>query len=542
MVPIGASPSGLTTSLTESRQTMSSTFDLQVPMAIWASSNISSATPLSIGQGASSGSGDELGTMATSVDDPDFGALDDTLDPIDGRLISSQLPDVINRNPYAMSIEDLTSVAVATAQSDAMSSGKCYLPPVDEGYALLMEYLHDFNSKIPLIAPQHIYQHMRNCYSSTGASPAFRLSWMLTYPILGIAHRLRAMSLFDGPDDMAQADWYLDQALIKLPHLLMQEPSLEMVQALLAVSVLLQTSARSRRAALFVSNAMHMLQDLGYHNGQTLNPDPLRGKEKQYVFWLAFIMNTDMSLVAMRQSAQSLAETGVPLLSAGDVNWWAETQAVPNAAQGSVNVFALSADLAVIQAEALEGLFSVQSRHLPEEVLTSTYMNVINKLHAWRRKSAVFDGSVEELYKVVYRSDVVHLIVLEGAYFRTLYQIHTASALGGLGGQADVFTDDALRAMASLETVSCFKDAKRLLKLSALIPGGNISTTWSADTIADGLILRADIMLCHDSLDRLEHALQYGGDEGVAAAASVCRELLQQARDLGSGKVSAIGM
>ncbi|KAK0319231.1 hypothetical protein LTR82_009648 [Friedmanniomyces endolithicus] len=387
--------------------------------------------------------------------------------------------DVLDGTPHdqhQMSVDDLTSTAIAFAQEASMISGRCYLPPADDAYALLMEFLSDFNSKVPLIAPQHIYAHMRHCYSR-GDAP--RLSWMLTYLTLGIAHRLRAMSLFSGPDDMKQADWYLNQSLVKLPSLLMQEPSLELVQALLAVSVLLQTSSRSRRAALFVSNAMHMLQALGYHDGQTLERNVLRRREQQYVFWIAFEMDTDMSLATMRQSAQRRSEIAVALPDEYDTDWWSGA-CTPVATEpgGSFNLFALNTSLALIQAAALEDLFSVDSRSYPSSVLHANLQAILLQLQAWRRKSVVFSAEVQELYISMYRSDIVHLIVLEATYFRTLYQLHAVSVLCHFGTKKDVFSGDSLRALAALDMTSCVADARRLLSLSALVAGANISTTW----------------------------------------------------------------
>ncbi|OCK76132.1 hypothetical protein K432DRAFT_307037 [Lepidopterella palustris CBS 459.81] len=116
-------------------------------------------------------------------------------------------------------------------------SGHCFLPHPDEGYSLLNEYLHDFNSKIPLFNPVTIYTHVRNCYS--GAAGKLPLSWVLAYIALGIGHRLRAMSLFAAADDTFDAEWYLNKCLSVLPDLLLQEPTLPLVQALLGISMLL---------------------------------------------------------------------------------------------------------------------------------------------------------------------------------------------------------------------------------------------------------------------------------------------------------------
>ncbi|KAK5675070.1 hypothetical protein LTS10_012143 [Elasticomyces elasticus] len=489
-----------------------------------------------------------LPSLPTSLDDSD--AFTDSI------LLDNDYPH------YTMSIEDLTSGAIALAQKNDVASYRCYLPEVNDGYALLMEFLSDFNSKVPLIAPQHIYAHVRDCYSTATAS---RITWMLTYLMLGIAHRLRTMSVFSSPDDMARADWYLNQSLVKLPDLLMQEPSLELVQALLGVSILLETSSRSQRAALFASNAVHMCQDLGYHDYHTFSEDPMRSKEQQYVFWIAFRLDTDMSLGSLRQSAQNLAEISIPPPDEQNVDWWASTPTLtPTSPTGTgcVNLFALNTSLALIQAEALEGLFSNQCRNYPAEVLDNIFQTIKDKLRTWRLKSVVFSVDVQLLYKSMYRSDLVHMIVLEGMYFRTLYQLHAAAAMRGFGTKWDVFQAGSLRAVAGVDMRGCVGDARRLLELSGLVEGGNVSTTWicvSAITAALCTVLGthirasstpgalctssdmqsrangstvdeqdrvADLRLCSEALSRLEPATQQEGEGVITLAVAVCRELL----------------
>jgi hypothetical protein len=129
--------------------------------------------------------------------------------------------------------------------------GSVTFPPPDEGTSLLNEYLHDFNSRIPLFHPETIYNYVCDCYS--GIADRAPLCWVLAYIALGIAHRLRAVSLFAVADDTTNADFYLNKCLAVLPDLLLQEPTHPLIQALLGVSTLLQTSDSSRKAPLFVS-------------------------------------------------------------------------------------------------------------------------------------------------------------------------------------------------------------------------------------------------------------------------------------------------
>lgn len=401
-------------------------------------------------------------------------------------------PEIVTLLPY---VPDPSQAAIAATRardlgapySSVIKAGDtardCYLPPAHQGSSLLNEYLHDFNSKIPLFSPDRIHNHVRNCY--TGDADGTPLSWVLTYVVLGIAHRLRAMSLFAVPDDTLKPEMYLNKSLAVLPEMLLQEPSVQLVQALLGVSILLQTSGRANRAALFVSNAMYMAQDLGLNDLKQLSHgEPASDKESQYVFWITFMAHTDMSLATGRPSSQRLADISTPLPDNSIADWWNPSTSESQDELWKANIFALNTQLAVIQAEALEELFSVKAHQVPVSIRASAYNIIMSKLQIWRRQSAFASLSPQDAYTTMQHSDLAHWIILEAGYFRTLYQLHAASAMGGFSRRVDVFAPTSLRAIATAENDSlfCDQDARRFLTLAALMPRGNVSTTWSVSS------------------------------------------------------------
>lgn len=388
--------------------------------------------------------------------------------------------------PYDIDTETGCSTTVATSLPPSHSSTakgnsptkSCYLPPKNQGSSLLNEFLHDFNSKIPLFSPESIYTHVRDCYS--GEADGTPLTWVLTYLVFGIAHRLRAMSLFALADDTSKSDWYLKQSLAVLPELLLQEPSVPLVQALLGVSILLQTSVRVKRASIFICTAMYMAQDLGLNDAsQVPSGDHPNDRVARYLFWIAYFMHTDECLSEVRPLTQRLADISTPLPESHAGDWWTSGEGTQGQSeQWNSNVFALHAQLAVIQAESLEELFSVKARERSATSQAASYNNVITKLAGWRSKSVFTSLSPRDIYTSMYRSDLVHTIILEATYFRTLYQLHAASALGGFTRRIDVFGPMALRSMAAIGTHALHQDARRFLTLIALMPSENTSTTW----------------------------------------------------------------
>ncbi|KAF2710271.1 hypothetical protein K504DRAFT_454594 [Pleomassaria siparia CBS 279.74] len=437
-------------------------------------------------------------------------------------------------------------------------SGRCYLPPPEEGSALLNEYLHDFNSRIPLFKPELIYSHVKDCYSGVaGVTP---LAWVLAYIALGIGHRLRAMSLFATDDDTSNADWYLNKCLAVLPNLLLQQPTLSLVQAVLGISILLQTSARSRKASLFVSTAMRLAQDLGYNEADIDiygGEGSTRDEQELRVFWIAFFMDTSMNLSANRLGTQKLVDISVPFPNHGLSDSWTMTIAHDESALShTIEIFSLHTTLAIIQAEALEELFSVKARQRSSSVLdTNAYKSFLSKLSLWRASSPIAGSESSNMLNSMFRSDVAHVIILEASYFGTLYQLHAANALARFTRRLDVFCPDSLRAAAGLVASGVYPDARRLLDFAAMIPQQNSSITWVTmnariaalcvalayyhvnETINRSVDLASprlapNLQLYKETLEHLEAAAMHAKDTILASKMDVCREFYNQVKEL----------
>jgi hypothetical protein len=356
-------------------------------------------------------------------------------------------------------------------------SGSCYLPLPSEGSSLLNDYLHDFNNRMPLFHPDAICSHIRDCYS--GTADHLPLKWVVAYVALGIGHRLRAMSLFAAADDTSNAEFYLNRCLALLPDLLIQEPSLLLIQGLLGVAVLLQTSHRTRKAALFVSTAMRLAQGLAYNEvGQDQDQRVFKDKQEFNVFWIAFTLETTMNIRAMRPNTQALADISLPLPGTNPPDALLSGTSDPSTSGQEINVFALFVSLAVIQAEALEELFSARARQRPAALITSSFKSIISKLELWRKSNPLAIVDVTRMLKSMYRSDMVHSVILEATYFEFLYQLHAAERLGAFHRRLDVFSPDGLRSAAGLVSFNIYADAQRLLEFAAVTSQGNVSVTW----------------------------------------------------------------
>ncbi|PSN72057.1 hypothetical protein BS50DRAFT_569629 [Corynespora cassiicola Philippines] len=355
--------------------------------------------------------------------------------------------------------------AVVRSQCDA------YLPPPALGTMLLKEFLVDFNTASPLYRPQVIANHFRICY--LGLSDGSAVAWTSTYVVFGIAYRLRAMSATATPRDGELADYYLARTLATVSGLLLSPPSLGLVQCLLGVAYLIQTSSQSTPHARFVSTALRIAQSLAYNEEQSgiegLGQDP---EQQQRVFWMAFMKDTEESILSnapnthRRDDISAESPHDNPSDAAGAVT----------AAEGTwrVNIFSLRARLALIQAEAIEKVLSVKARKVEHGDVSQKVNGVLESLNTWRDHD-LFKFSAEQLMQLLYQADVVHVLGLEASYFATVFRLQASLILDP---RTNPFSSDALAKLAAQSKHPSFKEAKRLLNILAVAPQGDIGICW----------------------------------------------------------------
>jgi hypothetical protein len=414
-----------------------------------------------------------------TTDGVQIDALGRRIERVEGLLsgLNSALPASIQANDEdqqfygPMNDRSLMNTTTVNHLPTADTSGNpgggnhCFLPPVDEGHALLTEYLHGFNSKVPLLNPEAIYTHMRACYS--GSAEGVASSWILTYLVFGIAHQLRALSSVATHNDTPKAEYYLDKCLDSFTRVLLEEPNEKLVQCLLGVAIMLQHSAKSHRVASFISIAMRMAQELGYNEAHiSANHDPTQGKVESYLFWICFFMDADLSMYALKPSTHKPTDITIRLPNAHDGDWWPkypESSFNAKIDPSGINIFFLHSSLAIIQSQALEQVFSVKANMQPTQQSIAV-QSITAKLAAWRWNSGL--NAVTGLQG----SDLLHLAMLEASYFRTVYQLEASRQVGRFTYRQDMFSHIALRSQRHHQQSAVFEDAGRLLSLLASLP------------------------------------------------------------------------
>ncbi|KAF2464768.1 uncharacterized protein BDR25DRAFT_241792 [Lindgomyces ingoldianus] len=406
-----------------------------------------------------------------------------------------------------------------------LSRSRCdgYLPSPELGTSLLTEFLVDFNTACALFRPWVIAEHMRRSY--TGGSDGTALAWANTYIVLGIAHRLRAMSAAAAPEDNEMADFYLSRVLGSVSDLLLAEPSLALIQCLLGLAKLIQTSSHSAPHALFISTALRMAQCLSYNDddSQPLGPDQDIEQQRR-VFWIAFSMDTDTSILSNAPTTHRRDDVGA---SQPEDNPQDDGGAV-KAADGDwkVNIFSLRIALALLQAEAVEQVLSLKARRTKPQDVVATAQTLLEKLQAWHGHE-LFQFEAEQLMQLLYRSDIVHTVSLEASYFATVFRLQTFLALG-MDARVNPFSTEALTKIIGMKEQPCFRDAKRFLSLLSVAPQGDIGLGW---TTKPQIIAALCTVLAHALESPSEYTPSLAEMQNISGLIKMLESMAQKSQD-----------
>jgi hypothetical protein len=450
------------------------------------------------------------GIASSASEDPFFSPIDvdpETFEPsADFQEVADLLQDPSYQPPVGLadSLVDLTIQGPCDdVPEEKISTCHDTLPAPQLGASLLAEFLVDFNTVFPLYRPYAIVNHLRICYE--GGSDGSALAWASAYVVMGLAHRMRAMSAVATPQDDEMADWYLAHILPTLSGLLVAPPSLGLVQCLLGLAMLIRSSANTTPHALFVTTALRIAQTLAYEyfnvDCQDTECDAQDLEQQRRVFWLAFMQDTEESILSNIPSTHRREDITADLPETDPEDSFGAVKAAEG--DWKINLFALRIRLVLLQAEAIEDILAIKARKTTPQELKGKVVNVLGRLQAWR-ENEVCRFSPAELTQLLYRADVIHVLSLEASYFATVFRLRSFVILG-MDPRINPFSMQALGKLAAQKEHGAFVEAKRVLDLLATTPHGDIGICWYAELRIHNILLINCSMLIAAQDDQTPH-------------------------------------
>ena len=208
-------------------------------------------------------------------------------------------PDVLAASAHA---PDLHGDQVDLVQNE-LPDPRMELPPLQEVLSATEAYLTTLNAVLPLFHPGRLLQLINNWYTYPGRRE--RTTWAAINVVLALAHRRIP------PDEATlseSAAYYLHNAQTVLSEVIMGDADLLNVQILIGMVILFQGTQDLKPATMLIAIALRLAHELGLHTRRTEPLDTSQVLERDRVFWIAYLLDRDISLRTSRPPVQREAD------------------------------------------------------------------------------------------------------------------------------------------------------------------------------------------------------------------------------------------
>jgi hypothetical protein len=225
------------------------------------------------------------------------------------------------------------------------------LPSRQMTQQLVQEYFSTFNRAIPLFNESSFLTLVEKQFSwNPSESPSW---WASLNVALAFAYRERAENMPDNSGNWAKSMGHIKNALNVLVEIFLQNADLLAVQGVLGLALFFQDTPNPQILFMLAAAAMRMSQSIGLHSASTFGMPLAVVEERRRTYWIAFILDADISHRTGRPSVQDINDYNTPLPS-----YLREDAGTLTIGETRINYFYLLTRLAVIQRNLYEQLYT----------------------------------------------------------------------------------------------------------------------------------------------------------------------------------------
>lgn len=237
--------------------------------------------------------------------------LESSLDQALRRIDELQtLAPVLDKTPEDLSVS-AHALSLLEDEVDLVHKGlpdaRMELPPLREVLSVTETYLTTLNTVLPLFHPGRLLQSINNWYTHPDRRDS--TTWAAINVVLALAHPRPPP---DEPTPRENAAYYLHNAQTVLSEVIMGDAELLHVQVLIGMVILFQGTRDLKPATMLIAIALRLAHELGLHTRRSVGYlDATQVLERDRVFWIAYILDRDISLRTNRPPVQR--ETDIDL-------------------------------------------------------------------------------------------------------------------------------------------------------------------------------------------------------------------------------------
>lgn len=289
------------------------------------------------------------------------------------------------------------------------SSRSLDLPPLRQVLPVVHLFLEKFNTVLPLFHAETLLGLVHSCYNM-GARHRDPVAWAAINVVLALAYRQGLV----GSGNVNQAVKYLGRAQSVLSDVVLHETELLNIQVLVGMVMLLQAAKDLQPPLILIATTMRLAHWIGLHNRTSAaHLTPIEARQRTYVFWLAYILDKDLSLRSKQPSIQRDDDIDLDLPSpsqgtqdriGGDPTdeGVGVGTGVISTADGTfkMNYFVSRIHLAVIQGGTYDYLYSTASQKRSAEERSHALQSVSSALEQWKTSIPFEFSGVESLQRL----------------------------------------------------------------------------------------------------------------------------------------------
>ncbi|KAJ4229171.1 hypothetical protein NW759_003893 [Fusarium solani] len=298
-----------------------------------------------------------------------------------------------------------------------MNTAQLELPPLVEILPELDNYFENYNCFIPLF-DRATFMHMVIDWYSSPAKKSL-IPWSAINIVLAISYRV----LDDLPIDDPRLAQCIRNVQSVTTELMAWSEDLLGLQVLLGMVILFQGTTNPQLAIVLIGSAIRLAQNMGLPSRNANANLPLDASlHRRRTFWIAYILDRDLSLRAKAPYTQFDAETDLELPEQDAQDRIGILTSDTDHVQ--FNYLRARAELAVIQGKVHNLLYSRTAHRLNEEQRSETLSRIEKMLSNWRNAIPAELMHSNGLFKRFSRMPIQLMMNMYNRHLECLYRIH----------------------------------------------------------------------------------------------------------------------
>ncbi|RFU80063.1 short-chain dehydrogenase [Trichoderma arundinaceum] len=335
------------------------------------------------------------------------------------RLEAAEGVNDVQALPQPEGATEITTTTLSTNianEDDNASSKSMILPPREQVLAAIQSYLEDFNTVLPLFDAKALLHLVHNCYN-VGPPQRDPVAWAAIHVVLALAQRY---TLVDSHNVPSSAEC-ISRAESVLSTVVLGDIQLLNIQVLVGIVMLLQASQQLQPSLILIATTMRLAHAIGLHDRTySVHLDTIHARQRANVFWLAYILDKDLSMRSKQPSIQLDDDINLDLPSPTVVEYQIEGESgiddagiytgIITTADGAVkmNYFVTLIQLAVIEGGVYDYLYSTRSQKRSPEERSHALQSVASALEQWKASIPPEFSAAEGLMRV--SSGMLHFL------------------------------------------------------------------------------------------------------------------------------------